>query len=704
VDDNELSRPVILPAAAAISLLGAILTIWTAWSYYQGNNQQEKNGYARAEEQAEHVVQIINNEMQTEMILAQDVADKLSSGEVPFAETEIYMQEVFSQNSELLGLGVGFTPYAYQPDVQFYGPYLLRDAQGNHKQVLISYNYTDPSLSSAGWFTQAMEKKAGVWVDPYYGKSSEDTVFTYSVPFQAPGSESYAGVVVIVQSVTNTFKRFAQNVDLGFGGYLFLVNAENEITFHPEAGLISKSVSEVSNRIAGFNLEEALSSSVAESNFKGEIVTQTTQSKTRDTTWFFIRSLSTPPGWKAVVVISSMDQTYDPHAIIRKETNIYLAFLVFAIGLGMLLFRVDRMTAQRLMAFSVWVGFLFLAGILLLWTLTYRYPELNHQKVLINDAGIDRVLGKMNIAFNDVSAPNPEKIPTGILIENMTMTPHSVKVSGYLWQKYPPGFPEEDINFPQLTDQVGALFNEEVYHYTQNNQRVVGWFFSTEIQQRFDIGLYPLDQAIIKIQIEPSKLSSQYVLVPSILDYDYMSPSVKPGLDRILTVKGWTIRNSFFTYSEADYGTSFGLFRQISKDSIPNLVFNVRMNRNILSPIIAYCIVIYIVVMQVYGLSILRIDNAYQVMSIAAALFLVVAITHTGMRDTLVVTGVVYLEYFFILLYLTILATSINAFMNAANVPVFFLTYRDNLMIKVLFWPTFLGIGLVCTLLTFYPK
>jgi hypothetical protein len=231
----------------------------------------------------------------------------------------------------------------------------------------------------------------------------------------------------------------------------------------------------------------------------------------------------------------------------------------------------------------------------------------------------------------------------------------------------------------------------------------VGWFFSTEIQQRFDNRLYPLDQAIIKIQIEPSKMSDRYVLVPATLDYDYMSPGSKPGLAGSLKVRGWLLRNSFFTYDPAGYGTNFGLFRQISKDAIPNLVFNIRMTRDILSPIISYCIVIYIVVMQIYGVSVLKIENPYQVLSIAAALFLVVAITHNGLRDAIAITGVVYLEYYFILLYLTILATSINAIMWAAKIQLPILTYRNNLAIKVMFWPAFLGIGLIFTLLSFYP-
>ena len=242
-----------------------------------------------------------------------------------------------------------------------------------------------------------------------------------------------------------------------------------------------------------------------------------------------------------------------------------------------------------------------------------------------------------------------------------------------------------------------------MYRYTRNSRQTVGWFFSSEIQQRFDNRRYPLDQAIIKIQIEPSKLSEKYILVPATLDYDYMGPGFKPGLANNLKVRGWRIQNSFFTYDTNGYGTNFGLFRQIPKDAMPNLVYNVRMMRDILSPIIAYCIVIYIVVMQVYGISILKIQNSYQVLSIAAALFLVVAITHNGIREAVAVNGVVYLEYYFILLYLTILATSINAIMWAANVQLPIMTYRDNLLIKIVFWPLFLGISLFFTMLTFYP-
>jgi hypothetical protein len=679
--------------------------------FIKRKKQKEEEGYARAGQQAKSVSERINAEMQAEMALAQNFADKLSSGAIPYGQALDHLQTIFNQEPNLLGMVVGFAPYEYDPEVELYAPYFLRDARRVASLIQIEklYDYTDPSLETTTWYVQAMQSGAGVWTDPYYGQASDDILIVYSVPFSSPDDATkLAGVVALAHSVNITFKGFIQNADLGYGGYLFLVNGDNKITFHPEIDLIAQDVNMISERVEGFNLEEALNlvSSTQKDKYKGTIAfcdNQTTEMDKFDTSWIFVHSLTNPVGWKVVVIVSTLDKNYDPRGTIRQLVNLYQMLLVFFVGLAMLIIRVDKMTSSRLMIFSITLGVFFLIGILWVWYLIYSYPELNHQKILVNDVTVRKSLEPMHKAFDSFDAQYPSEIPTGVLFENMTMTNQSVNVSGYLWQVFPADFPEDAISFPQFTDQIGSLFSEEAYRYTQDNPQVLGWFFSAEIQQHFDNRLYPLDQTIIKIQIEPSMLSDKYVLVPATLDYDYMGPGFKPGLANNLEVRGWMIKNSFFTYDTTGYGTSFGLFRQIAKDSMPNLVFNVRMMRDILSPIIAYCIVIFIVVMQVYGIAILKIENSYQVLSVAAALFLVVAITHNGMRNSVAVNGVVYLEYYFILLYLTILATSINAFMWAANVQLPIMAYRDNLLIKIVFWPLFLGTSLFFTLLTFYP-
>jgi hypothetical protein len=709
--ESDLEKPIIFKVALVFCVVGLFLFAVAGWDYYQAQKRKEEQGYARASQQAALVAEAINVEMQAEMVMAQDVADKLSSGELPYDQAIDYVQPVFEQEPHLLGMAVAFEPYMYDPSVKLYAPYFLRDGQGKSSLVQIEniYDYTDPSVDTAKWYVQAAEAGTAVWVDPYYGRASDAILIVYSVPFSVPDDETkLAGIVVIAHSVTNTFKNFIQNADLGYGGYLFLVNGKNKITFHPELGLINEDVGKLAERVKGFNLEDALNSGNTgqEKKYKGTISfhdDQTNGTGKLDTSWLFVHELTNPADWKVVVVISTLDKTYNPTENIRQLVNLYQMALMFFVGLAMLVIRVDKMTSIRLMIFSVTLGVYFLVGILWIWYLVFSNPELNHQTVLVNEAGVQHALEPMHTAFDSFSAPHPQEVPTGILIENLTMGSQSIKISGYLWQNYPLDFPEEAINFPQFTDQIGTLVNEEVYRYIRDNRQIVGWFFSSEVQQRFENQRYPLDQAIIKIQIEPSKLSEDYILAPATLDYDYMGPGFKPGLANNLRVRGWNIRNSFFTYDTAGYGTNFGLFRQIPKDELPNLVYNVRMTRDILSPIIAYCIVIYIVVMQIYGISVLKIENSYQVLSIAAALFLVVAITHNSFRETVAVNGVVYLEYYFILLYLTILATSINAIMWAADIGVPLLSYRDNLLIKIVFWPLFLGISLFFTMLRFYP-
>jgi hypothetical protein len=418
--------------------------------------------------------------------------------------------------------------------------------------------------------------------------------------------------------------------------------------------------------------------------------------------WFFVMPLEAP-GWKAVIVVDKEIAAQTSKAIVRQQIIYYLVFCLFFLPLAMLAFRVDKATTSGLMGFSVALGFLFLIGILWIWWAILKNPELNHQKVLADYADVRRHLDEMDTKIKAVNAKIPEEIPTGIMIENMTMGSQAVKVSGYIWQTYPAGFPEENIGMPQLTDQYSGLVSREAYRKTVGNKLLVGWFFTTEIQQHFDVSRYPLDQAIAKIQIDPAKLSEKYVLVPDLQNYDYTGPAFKPGISTDLTVRGWSIQNSFYTYDEEKYNANFGMFQKFQKDFLPTLTFNIRLTRDIISPVVAYCIVIYVVIIQVYGISILKISDPFQVLSISAALFLVVAVTHNNLRDTLAANGVVYLEYYFILLYITILAASINAFLRAADVKLAALEYRDNLLFKIMFWPTFLGVGFFLTLYTFYP-
>jgi hypothetical protein len=691
----------IIVVAAGSAVIGLILTLAIGWGIYQDTRQKKQAAYEFAAGQADLLTAAIDAEMQAEMALATGLAKQLSSGELSYEQAAESIASAFDQKPGLQGIAVAFEPYVYNAQTRLFAPYFIKDGTGQVKRIQVEdiYDYTNTAIATAQWYYKAIVGNDGVWRGAYYGQAADDLLIVYSVPFQSPQKPAEnAGVVVVAHSATDTFKRLMQSVDLGQGGYAFIINADGMVAYHPEADLLGVSLEDAAAHLGN----NALLSAVQEASGGEKAQFSGKMGMGAETGWFFVNPMAIS-GWKLVVAINEKLLTYDAAALIRPRIQVALVFTLFLAGFLIVVLRVDKETPVRLMSFSVSLGCVFVAVILWVWYLEYTNPELNHQSVVINATDIQRLIEPMAQRLRSVNAGEPIQIPTGIVIENLTLSNQTAKISGYIWQRYPADMPEELIDFPQLTDQIGGLSRRETYRGLKHGALVVGWFFSTEIQQRFDVSDYPLDQAFVKIKIEPARLSDKYVLVPDIQEYAFMGPAHKPGLSDELRVRGWNVTNSYFSYEQDSYGTQFGIFQRIQKDYIPILNFNVRLNRDIISPVIAYCIVLYVVLIQVYGLAILNIENAFQVLSIASALFLVSAISHNALRDMLAATGLVYLEYFFVLLYITILFTTVNAISRVMSIKIPLLSDHDNLLIKILFWPAYLGIGLIITLLHFYP-
>jgi hypothetical protein len=94
-------------------------------------------------------------------------------------------------------------------------------------------------------------------------------------------------------------------------------------------------------------------------------------------------------------------------------------------------------------------------------------------------------------------------------------------------------------------------------------------------------------------------------------------------------------------------------------------------------------------------------DEIVGVLNYAAALFFVVAVIHTALREQIAAVGITYMEHLYILLYLAIVAVAANVFVVASYPHWQIVQYRNNLMPKVLYWPIFAGGMLLSTLFIF---
>ena len=72
------------------------------------------------------------------------------------------------------------------------------------------------------------------------------------------------------------------------------------------------------------------------------------------------------------------------------------------------------------------------------------------------------------------------------------------------------------------------------------------------------------------------------------------------------------------------------------------------------------------------------------------------------MRDSLEVSNLIYLDYFFFIIYLVLLGVSINSILFTRTDSFRLLEYRDNIIPKMSFWPLLLGTLLVVTEWVFY--
>ena len=94
--------------------------------------------------------------------------------------------------------------------------------------------------------------------------------------------------------------------------------------------------------------------------------------------------------------------------------------------------------------------------------------------------------------------------------------------------------------------------------------------------------------------------------------------------------------------------------------------------------------------------------NAAGTIASSGAFIFILLLDQVNLRNTIAVAGIVYIEALYFVLYIIILLVTINALLIASNMNLTILRDRDNLIPKLMYWPTLLILSLAVTLITFY--
>jgi hypothetical protein len=699
-----------------ISLLLCVASLFVVlslgYTYVHSPSQLVEAAEDNAQNQAEVATKEIDRELSELKKIPESIATDLTNGELEDHQVVERLKDTIEEHPEFFGISAVYTPYAYDPEKKLYAPYYVRK---NNELELIQiedvYDYTQPDPEDGAgprtaWYHQTLAEDA-CWIEPYYGTAGKTFMVDYNVLFYRTNLSTQekvpAGFIGAEYSLDG-IRDIVGSLDLGGDtGYGFILSEKGTVVSHPIQEYLGKEITDLQKSDETLR---AISQTIT--HVKHHDIDNTF---TGQTSCVFYDSIPSTNWTLGVVFVEDELLGELKPSQQRLEIKIAVAVMAFLFFLSILLFRAYKGSSGSLWAVAIFFSLLCISGVWFMWYLALQSEEdpKNLNDVEIYDrVGLETALHKYLENSEGWTSENQLiRVPTGVFLQSMKFTSaNNVIVTGYIWQNYSENITGEispGVIFPEAEE----IELEEAYNTTGE---VIGWHFRAELRQQFDYSRYPFDCEDVWIRLWPNDFRQNVILTPDFNSYDAIRPDYKPGLEQDFVLEGWDVQNSYFSYRKGSYNTTFGI-PNYDRD-LPELYFNVGIKRDFMSPFISDMIPPVVVAFLLFA--VLMISTKHEeriatygfsssaVLAYCAALFFVLILSHAALREDLATHGIIYLEYFYFIMYFAILAVSVNSILLASGTTLTFITYQDNLIAKLLYWPVILGVVFGITLAVFY--
>jgi len=356
---------------------------------------------------------------------------------------------------------------------------------------------------------------------------------------------------------------------------------------------------------------------------------------------------------------------------------------------------------------------------LLIFVLVSLWVQMNEYDVeppqLVNESATNEYLKEYWEAPLNLSSPGAKptiKIKTGIFIQSLQFFNSSeVHLTGYIWQRYTDGVHDEikpkkgEIGFilPEQINSGSDIKPREVYRVADGNDEVIGWYFEATLKQPFDYTLYPFDNKTVWVRMWPKQFSQNIVLVPDFESYKATGEHDIFGIEENIVLGTWVRKNTYFDYKLSSYDTDFGISDYIGQSGFPELHYNFVVKRKFENAFIVYLLPLFLVATLLFA-ALLTVSAKEELSSklgfstsgfigASSALFFVVMLAHIQLREQFAGASIVYIEYFYVLMYGLLVTATANTYLFSINATRWsrVISYNDNIIPKVAYWPLVLG-------------
>ncbi|MEM7589448.1 MAG: cache domain-containing protein [Myxococcota bacterium] len=665
--------------------------------YMQTQNQLHKGLDSEARFKLQQASQKINHRIKTIETLAYAMAEDLGVGRLKKEDIPVRLKRILKEQPNIFGMGVAYAPYAYKPNVRLYAPYMRRTHKGiEGMHIEDTYDYTLPqSLGGpkTDWYNKPFAANKAMWTKPYFGSASQKFISSYVIPFYHPKDQNKKqpiGVIEVMQDLDD-LRHLATAFSLHGIGYTFIASKDGRYIYHPIEEYVEKqlTIKEISQKE---NLE-------AIEDFTSQLLKETQNTDVfvhgNASSWVYSKQI---PGtdWIFAIAFEESDLQISNQILKNSTTGILICGLLFVLLAAALILQNIPMQRDRSALYSAIFTCSAFLTLVAFWSYMFVEPprvELTHSTPISERAEVDRYVKSFHKARPTKRALL--QIPTGITLESIEFIDFQhASIKGYCWQKYPS---EEQMDHGiVIANAVEADF-QEVYREKRGNLEVVGWNFTATVVQKNNHWRYPFDDQNIVILLENADLNVDAILTPDANSYELLHPTSTPGIAKDL-LDSMPIQRSLFAYTEQKPETTLGLSEDSNLRAVPNLAFIVAIKRSIVNPIVFYFIPLMTTLICMYLLFVMqhKIDRGELVSSYLTLLFTIILL-HQVLRTELEAREMFYIEHFFLISYVIILAVFLNVFFEAKDPPITWITRT----LRLIFWPSTLTLWILSTVYVF---
>lgn len=649
----------------------------------------------------------IDTQLAAVMPVARAIADDLSSGRLAERDITSRLEADLAKWPQLFEAGVAYVPGESAGHLPRFAPHAGHiGAGGAIAPFALEKNY---DYTTYDWFKEGL-KGAG-WGEPYFGGATHKLVVGYAVPFWRPGDPAKRPIgVARVNFSLDKVRALVSAVSLGQTGYGFLFSRKGTYLSYPDDEYVQQQRNVFDVARAKHNDDRI---PVFRRTLAGEATEILSPSgQTGRLVWLVQQPVRTT-GWVFGIDFFPDEVSLDAKDVRRGYIRIVGAVLLFLFALALVLLHVERAGHRELWGASIALGALLLAGISTTWWLTIHYPDRNGETSIhiLDQAALHKFLAS-NMPAPAADSAVPIEVPTGVLVRTLRfIDANDAVVTGTIWQRIPaaqkalvkPGVEMPDAESLDLKDPTTRV---------DGDAELTSWSFRATLREPSEWSRkYPFDRALIRLRMIGRASAAPIVLVPDFEAYELLVPTELPGVDRALVLSGWRLDHSYFSYVDQATRVTPSAPANLSRLLHYDMGFNVVAERRFLDPFVSAVLPIIVIAALLFGLLVIGSKKnekvsatgfkATDVLRAGVSLLFPALVAQVNLRSKIGASEVIYIEYFYFILYVSILGVSANALtFTLARSGVSQL--GDNLVPKLLFWPALLGACFAVTLAFLY--